>query len=306
MKNKLTLSIYILAYNRAESLKSQVDFFLNEIKNYSDRVELIVSDNASNDKTEYYMKQYNNVNAFRYIRNEKNYGLNGNAYLSVERVNGEYLWIIGDDPFEKGVVKRVLEIIDHNKEVNFVYLNTRPCYGKNPFGNMEYKLEEEGYYENTWRFVEDKKYAFSKLMTFTSCIIHKRETMLKTISIIPLDNNYEYSWSYFEGLISLLEGKGYFEKKVWVYDQALGVTWNEYAVIAYSSMLRSHKLLKKLEISKRQIKLMKKDCLHISPALELAFLELSNYGRYWKESLYLILYSLFLDPVYTIRMFLFN
>lgn len=306
MKSEITLSIYILTYNRAEVLKTQVEFFLNEIDGLSSRVELIVSDNASTDNTEEYMRKYDNIDSFRYIKNDKNYGLNGSAYLSVERARGKYLWIVGDDPFEPGVVKRVIDIIDENKDVNFVYLNTRPCYGKNPFGNMEYQLEEEGFYENTWKFVEEKKYAFSKLMTFTSCIIHRRESMEQTLSLIPLDGDFEYSWSYFEGLISLMKGNGFFEKKVWVYDQALGVTWSSYAIIAYSSMVRSHKLLKKLGVNRNLIKLMKKDCLYISPALELAFLEISKCGKYWKEALHMVFYSLFLDPVYTIKMLLFN
>ena len=306
MEEKITLSIYILAYNRAESVKKQVDFFAKEIEPYCSRVELIVSDNASTDETERYMRKYENMKSFRYIRNDKNYGLNGNAYLSAERARGEYLWIVGDDLFEKGVVKRVLDIIDANKDINFVYLNNRLCYGKSPYGKMEYVFNEGGYFENTWKFVEEKKYSFSKILTFTSCVIHRKENLEKTMSIIPLDGNFEYSWSYFEGLLALLNGRGFFEKKVWVYDQLLGVTWNDYAIIAYSSMVRSHKLLRKVGISRKEIKMLKKDCLYISPALEMAFLELSKYGKYWKEAIYLIFYSLFLDPKYTIKMFLFN
>lgn len=306
MNNKILLSIYILTYNRAETLKKQVEFFINEIESYSSVVELVVSDNASTDNTEQYMKKYEKKNCFRYIRNERNIGLVGNSYLSIERTRGEYIWIIGDDPFEAGVVKRVVEIIEKYREVNFVYLNTRSYYGRNPFGKMEYVFGNGGYYENTWKFVKEYYYAFSKLFTFTSGIIHKRKTIDETFRIIPLNGEFVYSWSYFAGLIALLKGKGYFEKRIWVYDQLLGVSWSDYAIVSFSNMVKSHKLLRKFGVNEKLIRNLKKDSLYNSPAIELALLEFSKLGKYWKHALQMIIYSLYLDPSYTIKMMLFD
>lgn len=306
MEEKITLSIYILTYNRAETVKNQVEFFIREIEPYSSRVELIVSDNASTDNTEEYMRKYEDNGSFRYIRNEKNAGLIGNAYLSIERVRGEYVWIIGDDPFESGVVKRVVDIIDEHQDLNFVYLNARNCYGKNPFGTMDYVFGDGGYCEYTWGMLKEHNYALSKILIFTSGIIHRRETLEKTFSIIPVDGKFCYAWSYYAGLLALFKGRGYFEKKIWVYDQLRGVSWSDYAIVSYSRVLTSHKLLQRIGVKRKEINRLRKDCLYNSPVLEMAFLEFSKFGKYWKEALYTILYSMYLDPLYTIKMFLFD
>jgi glycosyltransferase involved in cell wall biosynthesis len=93
----------------------------------TDVVEVMVIDNASQDDTPIL------VNAMRKMmphlrcgRQPSNVGLEVNIATCIQHGIGEFLWIMGDDDtIDAGTIRKVLETIDHNPDVDFIGLNYR-------------------------------------------------------------------------------------------------------------------------------------------------------------------------------------
>lgn len=124
--NKPLLSICIPTYNRAQLLKSALHNLVPQIIELGDTVELIVSDNCSQDDTVDAVAKYMENDApIRYHRNERNLGAVRNILLLCnELARGEYCWILGDDDrVRQGGVARIVEILREHPEIDYVYVN---------------------------------------------------------------------------------------------------------------------------------------------------------------------------------------
>lgn len=112
------LSICIPTYNRAPYLKELLDSIVcqfNDPEIYN-HVEIIISDNASEDNTAEmvaeYQKKYKNI---RYSRNKENIGAIRNILTVSGLSTGEYLWVFSDDDLHTGEsLKTVIEFIKKN------------------------------------------------------------------------------------------------------------------------------------------------------------------------------------------------
>jgi len=133
MTNKPLLSICIPTYNRAEFLKDALDSILRQInENNKDKVEICISDNASEDNTEELVEEYQKKSPIPiiYHKNEKNMGADYNYLKVVEIANGEYCWLLGsDDIIEEGGIDTVLEEIEENRDVD-IFTFDRYIYSK--------------------------------------------------------------------------------------------------------------------------------------------------------------------------------
>lgn len=100
MKNKdILLSICIPTYNGGDKLKITLNSINNALNDYSD-IEVIVSDNCSEDNTPDILSHFSNLNQFKIYKNKQNIGFNKNMILLIDKYsNGKYCWIIGDDDF---------------------------------------------------------------------------------------------------------------------------------------------------------------------------------------------------------------
>jgi len=129
MTNKPLLSICIPTYNRSEFLKDALDSILRQInENNKDKVEICISDNASEDNTEELVKEYQKKSPIPiiYHKNEKNMGADYNYLKVVEIANGEYCWLLGsDDIIEEGGIDTVLEEIEKNRDIVIFYTNVQ-------------------------------------------------------------------------------------------------------------------------------------------------------------------------------------
>ena len=104
------LSILLPTFNRGHLLdeclkRLQINGFFN------DDCEINISDNGSNDNTQYIVKKYN-VN---YRKNNFNLGYNANIEALIKEAHGEYLIIIGDDDeflFNWNFIKNIIELQD--------------------------------------------------------------------------------------------------------------------------------------------------------------------------------------------------
>ena len=138
MENKsILLSIGVPTYNRADSLKRQLSFLYSELMDLSDeeksRVSITVRDNCSSDKTREVVSSsllfsLSIVKCSYYI-NPQTLGLEGNLNKLYSTLEGEYLWIIGDDDSLKKGILRI--VFDECKERCFSYIFVNHTITKN-------------------------------------------------------------------------------------------------------------------------------------------------------------------------------
>jgi len=119
------LSICIPTFNRAQLLESALYSLKPQIIECGKLVELIVSDNGSTDDTEAVVQKAKLLMPIAYHKQGKNIGPEKNALYCVENLaQGEFCWIIGDDDFARfGAVKKILDVLSKNPEVDFVFAN---------------------------------------------------------------------------------------------------------------------------------------------------------------------------------------
>ena len=129
MENKTVLSICIPTYNRARYLKQCLDNIVCQLKDEktTDLVEVVISDDASQDDTQELAKKYQaRFNNIKYFRNEKNLGMTGNIINSVLKATGKYCWSIGDDDFiQNGSLKFIVDFLS-KKDIALLTVNFYP------------------------------------------------------------------------------------------------------------------------------------------------------------------------------------
>jgi len=115
------ISIGLPVYNGERYLENAINRMLEQ--DYQD-FELIISDNASTDKTQEICLEFCQKDSrIRYFRNEKNIGLSRNHNRTFEMARGEYFkWISHDDDYPKSMLKRFIETFQEQpKSVCLVY-----------------------------------------------------------------------------------------------------------------------------------------------------------------------------------------
>lgn len=103
----IKLSICIPTYNRAAFLGEALD---SVIRQATEEVEIVVSDNASTDCTEALVRDYQTrFPRIRYHKNPENLGADRNFLKVVEQAEGEYCWLMGsDDALAEGAIAIML------------------------------------------------------------------------------------------------------------------------------------------------------------------------------------------------------
>lgn len=127
----IKLSICIPVYNGEKYIGYNLDVMISQINMHGlhDKVEIIVSDNNSTDKTaDVVHKKMTNCNIIKYYRNEKNLGYYNNMIKLLSYANGEYIHFMGDDDFyAEGSLIRILDKLNENYGVlllgNYFYRN---------------------------------------------------------------------------------------------------------------------------------------------------------------------------------------
>ncbi len=119
------LTIAIPTYNRAKFLIECLDSVLPQVISNEDKIEFIISDNASTDNTEEIIKEYQNKYPFiKYFKNKSNLGFDGNFMKCFERSTGKYLHMMSsDDIMLPGCVDEILKCINECKNVSLIHLN---------------------------------------------------------------------------------------------------------------------------------------------------------------------------------------
>lgn len=195
------LTIAIPTYNRKEKLKMSLSGVLEQVENLP--IEILISDNASEDGTEAYMAelcmQYKNL---RYHRNNVNIGPDMNFLNCYEMAQGEYVWLLGDDDFVlPGAVQNIVSVLE--KKPICVFLNSSAVVRENPLKWSKPCWKELGNkeYENADVFLEE----IGILITFLSAFISK------TSLVKEINDKEQYSGTYFiqsHIALNVLKNKG--------------------------------------------------------------------------------------------------
>ncbi len=92
------LSICIPTFNRRKYLKECLDSIITQEAFNEQDIEIVISDNASEDDTTTLVKEYMDLHPnIVYHRNEENIGAIKNVMNLPNIANGEYVWYLSDD-----------------------------------------------------------------------------------------------------------------------------------------------------------------------------------------------------------------
>lgn len=142
MDRKSTLSVLIITYNRVKFLETTVSRFVSQIINdgLSDRVEVVIGNDASSDGTAEYLDSLQAKHQFvRAVNHPKNLGVSGNIEELVAMARGDYIWMFGDDDLiTEGAVKKILLSIGTNAP-NYILMNTQNILSLDD-RNLDYKF----------------------------------------------------------------------------------------------------------------------------------------------------------------------
>jgi len=112
--SKIVLSICIPTYNRGKAL---VKNLLHIISFESDEIEIIVSDNCSQDDTEVLVKKLKDPR-IKYFKNKKNIGFDRNLLECCKRAKGTYYFFLSDeDILDLDTLPWIIKLIKKSKNI---------------------------------------------------------------------------------------------------------------------------------------------------------------------------------------------
>jgi len=145
MTSKPLLTIAIPTFNRASILDKSLSILIPQLIPFSDKVELIISDNCSTDNTQSIISKYQqkkgNIRFVSYLQNE-NTGYFGNFKLCKQLSTGDFFWLLSDNEhLTNSAISVLINIIEVQKECSAFYLDsfsiTQSCNQSNTF-NLQF------------------------------------------------------------------------------------------------------------------------------------------------------------------------
>jgi glycosyltransferase involved in cell wall biosynthesis len=134
---KPLLSICIPTYNRAQKLYSCLQAVSDAInEEIRDKIEVIISDNASTDNTKEIVEKFTKRNNnYTYNKNDYNLGYTRNVMLLLNYYSqAKYIWIIGDDDFiDRKSVHCIVNLLESDKKPDLITLKHRVFINNNEY-----------------------------------------------------------------------------------------------------------------------------------------------------------------------------
>lgn len=144
IEDKIILSILIPTYNREKYLRKAIITIFEQITDdIRNKIEIIVSDNCSNDGTQELLKNFDKnaksdrIN-FRFFKNNKNLGADRNFFKLIDESTGKFCWIFGDDEFllDGGLIK-IIDLLEKNLEVGLVHISNKKLKKQEKFEKLK-------------------------------------------------------------------------------------------------------------------------------------------------------------------------
>lgn len=139
--SSLLLSICIPTFNRLECLENCLESIKKANIKHKFNFEVCITDNNPKGTAKKLSQKYSNYYNINYKVNEKNIGVGKNILNSVDRANGKYSWILGNDDM---LLENTFVVIDNlfNKysDVDFFFINSYSVNSELILGNPEKNL----------------------------------------------------------------------------------------------------------------------------------------------------------------------
>ena len=170
------LTIAIPTWNRLKELKQCLDLVIPQVEVAAPEVEILISDNASDDGTEPYGLELQKRHSFlAYQRNQTNIGASLNFVEAIEKARGAYVWLFSDDDFmEGGAVAHVLQVIKTWQPAyiasEFTYCDEERKTAHNQ-PHKKFMIDKDAPHVNLDRAFLTRNHWLS----FVSCNIYRRE-----------------------------------------------------------------------------------------------------------------------------------
>lgn len=181
------LTIAIPVYNRRLLLKRALDSILSQM---DDRVEILVSDNASDDGTQEMIRdEYPNI---RYSRNEQNVGGEANFLKCCELAQGRFFILFGsDDVLVEGALNKILNFLEKNDGCSLVFMN-HAFFSGNYIDLEHCSRKWLNEFESLTTSNKNTVINYAKnQISFMSCLIFSKGGYKK------VQNPEQYIWTYF-------------------------------------------------------------------------------------------------------------
>lgn len=182
------LTIAIPTYNRARYLKRALQSIAEQ---YDDRLEIIVSDNASEDSTENVVHEMKKIMPIKYIKNKKNIGSDLNFLQCLRLAQGKYTVLLGDDDlFIDGKLSIILNFLESSNDLSLVFLN-------HTFFTGDYDKTNPGRLYNLDCHCKSgiSKKDFFDYVKYE--IIYMSSVVLSTKRVGTVKDAEKYSWTFF-------------------------------------------------------------------------------------------------------------
>jgi glycosyltransferase involved in cell wall biosynthesis len=155
-----TLSICIPTFNREIFLESCLSAIEKSLQNFSDEIEICISDNCSTDRTNDVVKKYSERFNISYSINFKNIWGSANLVKVISMAKGNYVWVIGDDDLLlPDSIKNIITLL-HKTRLDFYFINA-------------YSLSTEEFFDQDNKFnfekIPESTKVFSKLKNSFEC-----------------------------------------------------------------------------------------------------------------------------------------
>lgn len=179
-EKRVLLTIAIPTFNRASYLELCLKQILKQIPMYEQKIEVLVSNNASTDNTESVVSSFRRCDFdIRYIRNERNIGAEANVIQCFDLARGDYVWVFGDDDILlDGALDKIFKVLE-NGQYGLIYLKS---YSFDlDFVNQRPPLQEVSIdvYNNRDYFIKRVNY----LLTFISSNICNKKLIRDEVNI---------------------------------------------------------------------------------------------------------------------------
>lgn len=125
MVDDLLLTIAVPTYNGARTISRCIASILPELR---PGVELLICDNASTDGTaEVIRAAVGEDPRVRLMSNEANVGFDRNVDLCMQRADGKYVWLVGDDDIicRNGAIDMILQVIREHPDLAAIFADSR-------------------------------------------------------------------------------------------------------------------------------------------------------------------------------------
>ena len=115
----ISVSVIVPVFNSEKFVKECLDSILDQD---FETFEVLVSDDASTDKTKDILKKYEGINKFKIFYQSINLGITQNCNFLLEKAKGKYVcFFAGDDIMLQGKIRKQFKFMEENLNCSFSY-----------------------------------------------------------------------------------------------------------------------------------------------------------------------------------------